>query len=129
LNPNKGSFNPRAFLNGNWSMEGYYGKNFQIVHTTFENNALQIKSINDSIKYLPGNDFGIRVNYHLFQLMIQSGIGLSENKSEFRYSLYSLRIDSIPHVMPNPDTLLTDSIYYYTYDTTTLKHTKNRHCK
>ena len=111
LNPNKGKFDPRAFWNGALSIDVYMGYNYQRTKYKFESDPLMIRTIGDSIKAMPGREYGLRLNYNVYQLTIQTGIGISNLKEKFNYTNISFEIDTMVSI-PEKDTLIPD------YDTT-----------
>jgi hypothetical protein len=129
LNPNKGKFDPHAFWNGTFSIDAYMGYNYQIAKYKFESRSLLIKSIGDSIKTMPGRDYGLRLNYNIYQLTIQTGIGISNLKEKINYSTQYLRIDSIPLDPYVVDSITGDTSLYFIDSTivTNYHSTINKH--
>jgi hypothetical protein len=117
LNPNKGKFDPRAFWSGTFSLEGYMGYNYQQTQYRFEPNSLMINSVGDSIKAMPGREYGLRLNYNVYQLTIQTGIGYLQLKEKFNYPYISLEADSTRGAYIADPYSPGDSIWIYQYDT------------
>jgi len=135
LNPQKGTFDPRVLKLGLYSIEPYGGMSMQTDTYKYlsnsENNTI-IKSATDN---LPGQDYGLKFNYNLFQYGAQTGFGISKINEKFNYIETSYLVDStdnyetISHIINLTDTvkyldvdklLQGDTLwrtYYYHYDT------------
>ncbi len=132
LNPFKGKFDPRVFSRGIYSIDGYYGFIFQ--NTQYSGHEDIINFIS-SYTDLNGNEYGIRLNYNLFQYGVQTGIGILNLKENFDYIKTNYLIDStkqtetISYTKTVTDTIMFIDIdkllegdtvwveYYDTYDT------------
>ncbi len=135
LNPNKGKFDLHVLSRGVYSLEAYSGPVFH--NTQYSNiaNAESITRLNNSIMPLTGIEYGLLVNYNVFQYTVQTGVGLSQLRNEFYYTQININVDSteysktISHIVTRTDTLnfldidallngdTTWVTYYDTYDT------------
>ena len=115
LNPNKGKFDPNAFWNGTFSIDAYMGYNYQIAKYKFESKSLMMRSIGDSIKTMPGREYGLRLNYSIYQLTIQTGVGYSQLKDKFNYTHITLKTDSTRRISIVDSVNPGDTTWIYPY--------------
>jgi hypothetical protein len=94
LNPAKGEFDPTVFLKGKFSLEGYSGTVFQNTRYVYSSEDAINQSITDTITGLTGLEYGLRLNYQVYQFAIQSSIGMSQLKERFKYVEMNNKIDS-----------------------------------
>lgn len=94
LNPTKGTFDPRILKRGIFSLDAYGGVGFQ--NTSYSTKNFDGILINnaDSINELPALEYGLRLNYNLFQYGLQTGIGISQIRDEFKFTEHTFDIDS-----------------------------------
>jgi hypothetical protein len=117
LNPFKGVFDPSVFRNGTISLEGYSGTLIQQTQYVFSSNNAKNQSLKDASTNLTGLEYGLRFNYNIHQLTIQSGIGISQLREKFNYSETKYQIDSIEQTtVINRLTTINDTLYFLDID-------------
>jgi hypothetical protein len=132
LNPFKGKFDSRVFSRGIYSIDGYYGF---ISQSTQYSGHEDIVNFISSYTDMNGYEYGIKLNYNLFQYGIQTGMGIMNLKEKFDYIKTDYLVDStkqsetISYTKTVTDTIMFIDIdklldgdtvwieYYDTYDT------------
>lgn len=94
LNPFRGEFDLSIFRNGSYSIEAYSGTVLQKVTYQFFSEDSRNQSIKESSDAIMGMEYGVRFNYQLAQLTIETGLGISQLRDEFNYSTIEQIVDS-----------------------------------
>lgn len=100
LNPTKGVFDPSLFLKGTFSLEGYGGLLLQQTQYSFFSEDERNQNIKNSVTDLTGQEFGILLNYDLFQISFKTGIVFSKLQEKLSYKGYEYYQDSTKHTTP-----------------------------
>ena len=95
LNPTKGVFDPGLFLMGTFSVEGYAGPTLQRTQYSFYSEDERNRDIENAVSDLTGWEYGVRLNYNIFQISFQTGIGLSQLREQIDYNTTEYYQDSI----------------------------------
>jgi hypothetical protein len=134
LNPFRGEFDPSIFRNGEYSLEAYSGPVLQNVTYNFSIDDSRNQAIKESATAITGVEYGLRFSYHLAQLTIETGLGISQLRDKFNYTTTDQIVDSTEQAtavtrsltftdtiqfldidqLLKGDTVWTD--YYYQYD-------------
>jgi hypothetical protein len=94
LNPTKGKFDPSVFREGTFSLEGYAGPVFQQTQYAFVADDDRNPDLEHASSPTTGLQYGLRLNYHLYQMTLQTGVGMSQLSENLKYTSIRNRVDS-----------------------------------
>ena len=83
----------------------------------YPKNSENIDDIQNSIQNLTGIEYGVRLNYNLFQYTLQTGLGMSQLKEKFSYIQTNYNVDSTQTIELISNTVeWTDTIQFLDID-------------